>query len=57
MEKTLSEAEETAYRQGYIDALKNYAIWKNGEQFVGCLERPLKEVINEFNEKNVPLRY
>lgn len=45
------------YQAGYIDALNNYAIWKNGEQFIGVMARPLKEVIEEVKKSNVPIRY
>ena len=48
---------EIAYRMGYADAVRNYAVWRDGEQFVGAMARPLKTVLNEFQNKNVPLRY
>lgn len=46
-----------AYKQGYIDAISNYAIHKDGEQLVGCMQRPLKEVIAEVQRSAVPIRY
>lgn len=48
---------EIAYRLGYIDALTNYAIWKDGEQLVGAMATPLKTLINQFANKDVPVRY
>jgi len=48
---------EIAYRMGYEDALRNYATWKNGEQLVGALGRPLKGVLAEFKNEEVPVRY
>lgn len=48
---------EIAYRMGYEDALRNYAIWKNGEQLVGALQKPLKTVLAEFKNTEIPVRY
>ena len=48
---------EIAYRIGYADAVRNYAIWKNGEQVVGCRETPLKTVMAEFKNAEIPERY
>ena len=51
MQYELSKIElcEESYREGYKDAVKNYSIWKDGEQLVGCMATPLKVVINEIN--------
>lgn len=51
------QATLAAYRQGYRDALTNYAIYKNGVQVVGCMETPLKEVIQRDEQKPIPVRY
>lgn len=48
---------EIAYRMGYEDAIRNYATWKDGEQLVGAMQRPLKQVLAEFANKEIPLRY
>lgn len=48
---------EIAYRIGYEDAIRNYAVWKNGEQLVGAMQRPIKQVLNEFANKEIPVRY
>lgn len=48
---------ESSYRAGYIDALSNYAVWNNGVQYVGVLRRPLTEVIAEFSQQQIPVRY
>lgn len=39
-----------AYLEGVIDGIEMYAIWKKGTQVVGCMEKPLKEVIAEYEE-------
>lgn len=48
---------DEAYRRGYIDALSNYAVWRDGQQYVGVLARPLKEVIEEVRQSKVPIQY
>lgn len=48
---------EIAYRMGYEDALRNFATWRNGEQCVGALQRPLKEVLAQFKNAEIPERY
>lgn len=48
---------EIAYRMGYADGVRNYAIWKNGTQYVGAMQRPLKDVLAEFQNEKVPVRY
>ena len=35
---------EIAYRIGYTDALRNYGIWLDGEQKIGCMNKPLKDI-------------
>lgn len=40
---------ERVYREGYKHAVENYAVWKDGEQFVGVLRRPLKKVLEEVD--------
>lgn len=48
---------EIAYRIGYMDAVRKYAVWKDGEQWVGCQQTPLPQVIGEFTNLPVPVRY
>lgn len=48
---------EESYREGYKDAVRNYAIHKDGEQLVGCMATPLKVVLNEVDNAPVPIRY
>lgn len=37
-----------AFLRGKIEGIRDYAIWKNGEQLVGCLQRPLPEVLAPY---------
>ena len=41
-----------AIRSGFIYALNQYGIWKNGEQTIGCMETNIKDVIKKFDESN-----
>jgi hypothetical protein len=53
----VSAALSIGYRAGYTEALKDFGIWKNGVQHIGCLETPIKEVLaKKFGEgeKNEP---
>ncbi len=34
-----------AYNGGWADAVRLYAVWRDGEQIVGVMGRPLKEVL------------
>lgn len=38
---------DAAYKQGWEKGVKDFAIWRDGEQLVGCLERPLATVLKE----------
>lgn len=33
------------YEEGYTEAVKDFGIWKDGVQRIGCLETPIKEVL------------
>lgn len=48
---------EAAYREGYEDAVSNYAIWKDGRRVVGCMEEPLSSVLEKFQKGKIPVRY
>jgi hypothetical protein len=37
----------SAYRAGWEKGVRDFAIWRNGEQLVGCLQRPLQTVLEE----------
>lgn len=39
------------FLEGVIEGITLYAIWRNGEQLVGCMERPLKEVLKPYKEE------
>lgn len=39
------------YCNGYLDALKLFAHWRDGIQYVGTSGMTLKEAIEEFEEK------
>lgn len=56
-ENAIRRAAEAYYRSGYKDAVTNYAIWRDGEQFVGVLSRPLPRVLAEVDQMPVPIQY
>ena len=39
------------FLEGVIEGIRLYAIWRDGEQLVGCMERPLKEVLQPYKEE------
>ena len=43
---------KSAYRDGFIYALEQYGIWKDGERTIGCMGRNIKDVIAEFDKEN-----
>lgn len=40
-----------AFLEGSIEAIKLYAVWNNGEQFVGVLRKPLGAVLQPYQEE------
>lgn len=48
---------DESYREGYKDAVRNYAIHKDGDQLVGCMGTPLKVVLKEVDNLPIPIRY
>lgn len=37
------------FRMGLKVAITEYAIWKDGKQYVGVLQRPLKDILMEID--------
>ena len=35
------------YWHGYKRACEDFGIWQNGAQYIGCLSRPVKDVLRE----------
>ncbi|MFW6409550.1 MAG: hypothetical protein ACOCZR_00790 [Halanaerobiales bacterium] len=48
-DKLATQYGEAMYRKGFIDALKAFAWWKNGEQYVGT-GTTLKEAIKNMED-------
>jgi len=40
-----------SFLKGKIDGIRDYAIWKNGEQLVGCRQKPLHEVLEPYEKE------
>ena len=43
-EKQEMTPEMHCYLKGYLEAITDFGIWNNGQQTIGCLSRPVKEV-------------
>ena len=39
------------YLRGQIEGIRMFAIWKDGQQLVGCLQRPLEEVLKPIEDE------
>ena len=50
-------ASRIGFLQGIIEGIRLYAIWQNGEQVVGCLQRPIKEVLQPYVDELAGLTY
>jgi hypothetical protein len=37
------------YNEGYKQALRDWSIWKDGVQHIGCMQRSIKEIIEEVD--------
>ena len=48
---------ERIYKQGYKDAVANYAVWKDGDQLVGVGQKLLSDVLREVDASEVPINY
>lgn len=50
--KIYEDSQAENYKRGYVDALNDYGIWKDGVQRIGCMETPIKDVIAaKFGDK------
>ena len=45
MDKTEMTPEMHCYLKGYIEAINDFGIWKDGTTTIGCMETPTKKVI------------
>lgn len=45
----------TPYELGYITALSNFAIWRNGEQRIGAMQRTVAEEADAFLQGRIAL--
>jgi len=51
MNAKINAEEKRAYFKGYADSTDDFAIWRNGKQLVGCIERPKETVLfNKWKE-------
>ena len=45
------------YKIAYMDAVNNYAIWKDGKQHIGCMGQTSVEILVKLDNHSIPLRY
>lgn len=50
---TIEQAIVEAYRRGKKSATREWAIWKDGKQFIGILARPLEHELDEIQEMEI----
>lgn len=51
IEHELNVKERIAFLNGVMEGIILYAIWKDGTQVVGCMQKPLKEVLTPYKEE------
>ena len=49
----LKQRETAAYDAGWAEAIRLYAVWRDGQQLVGVMERPLQEVLDKGPDTEV----
>ena len=47
---------ELSRLDGYMDAVRDFGIWKDGIQTIGCRETPIKEIEEEIRLKMKKIR-
>ena len=53
-EKIEMEPTTHSYLRGYWKALSDFGIWKNGKQYIGCMETEINEVMeNKLKEMKI----
>jgi hypothetical protein len=50
MNEEIRELILKAYHAGFVDGLATYAIYRDGEQVVGCLDKPLRKAQEEAKQ-------
>ena len=50
LDKMAAKIKKDIYKQGYIDGLTAFAWWKDGVQYVGTSQTPLKKAIDTMEE-------
>lgn len=51
IELKIEKIGRVAFLSGVIEGIRLYAVWKNGAQLVGVMQRPLAEVIKPYQEE------
>jgi len=49
-EEHIKQVEKDAHRAGFLEAIQAYSIWKDGIQYIGCMDRTIPEVMKSYDE-------
>jgi len=49
-EKLFNDLIADTYTKGYRDAVREYAVWKDGKQLVGTMQTPLETALTDCRE-------
>ena len=47
---SLTKAAREGYNEGYKQALRDWSIWKDGSQLIGCMQYSIKDLIEDINQ-------
>jgi hypothetical protein len=45
---TMVDLNALSWSRGYARAILDYGIWNDGTQHIGCLQKPVREIIKEL---------
>lgn len=48
IERKLTDEEAIVFIEGIMEGIRLYAVWKDGQEVVGCMQTPLKEVLVNY---------
>lgn len=47
---SLIKATRLGYNEGYKQALRDWSIWKDGSQLIGCMQLSIKDIIENIDQ-------
>ena len=46
-----TKKERIAYLTGRIDGIEDFAVWKDGERYIGCMQTNIKEILKPYKDE------